>query len=81
MTMDIISATAEQHGFGSDPYKWVSGLTDDERAAVRAGKPVYFRSRPCADSPAGWRVAVYRDKRYLPRCPAGLGWSAVPEGN
>jgi len=31
----IISETAVIHGRGSDPYKWVSGLTKSERETVR----------------------------------------------
>jgi hypothetical protein len=38
----IISTTGEVHGWGSHPYKWVSYLTPDERAAVRRGSLVVF---------------------------------------
>lgn len=31
----IVSKTGEIHGRGSDPWKWVSRLTDEERRAVR----------------------------------------------
>jgi len=36
----IISKTAVIRGRGSDPYKSVTHLTPDERAAIRAGKTV-----------------------------------------
>lgn len=76
--MATISETATQHGFGRDPWKWVSGLTREERARVRAGNPVWFAGRPCNDSPSGWRVAIYRHGRYIPRCPRNLGLPAEP---
>jgi hypothetical protein len=38
----IVSKTAVSHGYGRDPYKWVSGLTNDERAAVRNGETVVY---------------------------------------
>lgn len=30
-----ISGTGEIHGRGSDPFKWVSGLSEEQRGAVR----------------------------------------------
>lgn len=33
----IISKTGEIHGKGSDPYKWVSRLTKEERSFVKSG--------------------------------------------
>jgi hypothetical protein len=37
MNAIIVSTSGVGHGWGSDPWKWVSGLTAAERAAVRAG--------------------------------------------
>ena len=34
----IISQTAVIHGRGRMPHKWVSGLTKEEKAAVKEGK-------------------------------------------
>ena len=76
--MTIISKTAEQHGFGSSRWKWVSYMTAAERAAARAGEPVWFMSRPCNDSPQGWRIAVARRGRFLPRCPRNIGLPDEP---
>lgn len=38
----IISTTARSHGYGRDPYKWCSGLTPEERAAVKRGETVVY---------------------------------------
>jgi len=79
----IISETAYQRGFGSDLYKHVSGLTGEERAAVRAGFAVWFLSRRCNESPHGWRVAVTKHKMngFLPRCPRNVGLPDTPNRN
>lgn len=39
----IISRTAQIHGRGSQPYRWVSGMTLDERLAVKRGELVLIR--------------------------------------
>ena len=39
----IISQTAVIHGRGRMPHKWVSGLTKEEKAAVKEGKTVLIR--------------------------------------
>lgn len=44
----IVSKTATAHGWGSDPYKWVSGLTLDELRAVRNGELVIVSNCPSA---------------------------------
>jgi len=38
-----ISTTGEIKGRGSNKYKWVSGLTDPEREAVRRGDTVLVK--------------------------------------
>lgn len=42
----IVSKTGVGHGWGSDPWKWVSHLTADERRAVRAGQIVLITGCP-----------------------------------
>lgn len=57
----IISKTGEVHGYGSDPYKWVSHLTKEEREAVRAGRVVLVkagRKSKCGPGGTYWRQAV-----------------------
>jgi hypothetical protein len=43
MTKPIISTTGIINGRGQDKYKWVSGLTAEERKAVRDGKIVLIK--------------------------------------
>lgn len=67
--MVIISKTAEQHGFGSDPYKWVSYLSGTEKIYVKRGGLVLFRSSRLSGGNNGtyWRRVIYKNGRYLPR--------------
>lgn len=73
----LVSATGRQHGYGSDPYKWVSGLTAEERDAVRAGAVVLVTgSRQTRELPEGLRdVRRVKHHRYggrhhyFPRVP------------
>ena len=80
----IISRTGQQHGAGSDPYKWVSRLTRDEQAACKSGAALVV----VTDSPAcrnGFtrreletvRVVRYQSGRYIPRCVPTEHESAV----
>lgn len=39
----IISKTAQIHGRGSQPYRWVSRLTVEEQHAVKRGELVLIR--------------------------------------
>ena len=65
----IFSETAEQHGYGSDPWKWVSHMTPDERAFARAGGTVVFRAERLSGGNHGtvWRKALVNGQRFLPR--------------
>ena len=71
----IISATGRQHGAGTDRYKWVSGLTAEERAAVRDGSALVIvtGSPVCHEAPgvlSTVRRVLYRRQgggRYIPR--------------
>jgi hypothetical protein len=66
----MFSDTGRQHGWGSDPYKWVSGLTKLERETVRNGGIVLIThgvSIHGGNPP--YRQVIYRDGRYLPRVP------------
>lgn len=43
----IFSGSGKVNGYGSERYKWVSGLTKEEQAAVKAGNVVIVEgSRP-----------------------------------
>ena len=72
----LISKTARQHGRGTDKYKSVVYMTDDERAAARNGQLVMFRSDYLSGGNHGtrWRrVLVYNAygrTRYVPRVPS-----------
>lgn len=66
-TQAIVSEKGEIHGRGSDPYKWVSHLTADERSAVRAGHPVLIRDHNRHPKCAGWKRVWHRGGRYYHR--------------
>jgi len=70
--MVMISMTGEGHGWGSDPYKWVSRLTEEERAAVRRGELVFITG--CPASARGIkgvyvRKVIWKNGRYVHRVP------------
>jgi len=60
----IESKTAVKHGGGSLPYRWVSGLTDKERAAVRKGELVFFRVPKTHYTQSGYKVVTYYFGKY-----------------
>lgn len=66
-----ISATGSQRGFGTDRYKFVDGLTADERAAALAGERVYFRAARLSRGRTGtnWRVVYAPGSGVYPRVP------------
>lgn len=72
----IISSTGVAHGWGSDPYKWVSGLTKEERRAVKDGKTVLVTGCPPCGGGSGkgctTRRVLYISKRYVHRCACGM---------
>jgi len=54
------SLTARKHGWGRDHYRWVSGLTAEEREAVKNGEMVWFKIDPWHYTQSGYKVVVYR---------------------
>lgn len=69
--MDVlISGNAMINGHGSQPWKWVSGLSAAERAAVRAGGLVFVRDYTAHHyTQSGWKVVLYGGKKYYHREP------------
>ena len=69
----LISATAEQRGFGTDRYKVIVHLTKSESDAGKTGTPVFFRSTAISGGTHGtyWRQAVWnaRGLRFIQRVP------------
>jgi len=63
----ILSRTAEIHGRGSDPYKWVSRLTETERRHVRTGGLVLIRDTNPHPACSAFKKVVYRNGRYYHR--------------
>ena len=59
-TTAITSATGIAHGWGRARYKWVSGLTTTERAAVREGRTVLVRNCPPSGGGNGTGTTVRR---------------------
>ena len=68
MAKELFSETGVAKGYGTDRYKWVSGLTPEERQAVRNGDTVYIE----ADARSGGTHGTfYRQVTYTP----GYGYS------
>ena len=62
-TTPIISTTGQIHGRGQDKYRWVSGLTKDEREAVKSGKLVLiFDTNPY--SGCEYKKVIYYNGRF-----------------
>lgn len=66
----VIMSDGRCRGFGSDPYKWVSGLTAEERETVRSGGLVVVDSGHPCDGKNGTtlRKVVLRGNRWTRRC-------------
>jgi hypothetical protein len=81
MNAIIVSTSGVGHGWGSDPWKWVSGLTAAERAAVRAGDIVLITDCPRAGGSYGTTVrqVVIAGGRFSHRVPAAAILSAIGE--
>jgi len=60
----IFSPTGEKHGSGSDPYRWVSGLTDEERQAVKDSKMVIIGGAPTHAGHLPVRKVIYGKGRW-----------------
>ena len=68
----VVSITAVQRGFGSDRFKKVVFLTKSERAHIRAGGTVAFRSERLSGGNSGtyWRIIVDHGQYGMqPRVP------------
>jgi hypothetical protein len=71
----MLSRTGKAHGWGSDPWKWVSGLTGDERRAVQDETAIVLVGGCPPDGGGnglGTRVrqVLYARGRYIHRVPA-----------
>lgn len=82
----IFSKTAYACGYGSEPYKWVAGLSKTERERVRCGGLVALlaqaRDGPGGQSGTYYRIATYKrvdDKhgRYNRRVPTHLELAVI----
>lgn len=81
----LYSDTATQHGFGSDPFKWVSGATKAEQAAAKRGDIVLFeqsvqRNGSFVSRRTEYRQMIYKNGRYLPRVPSADVVTAYERG-
>jgi hypothetical protein len=67
----MISKTAVQRGFGTDRYKSVGYLSREEKAYLKAGGTVAFKSSALSGGTHGtrWRIVKYWNGRYYPRVP------------
>ena len=55
----IESKTAKKRGWGRMPYRHVSGLTAEERQAVKDGDVVWFSFEPWHHAQSGYKVCTY----------------------
>lgn len=60
----IISETGKIHGRGSEPYKWVSGLTKSEREAVKRGETVLIYDGNKHPMCTEYKQVTYHNGRY-----------------
>ena len=58
-TRFIESKTAKKRGWGRMPYRHVSGLTAEERQAVKDGHVVWFAFEPWHHMQSGFKVVTY----------------------
>lgn len=56
----IESKTAKKIGWGSDKYRWITGLTDEEKRLVLSGETVFFRIKKRHHTQSGFKVATAR---------------------
>jgi hypothetical protein len=68
-TKTIISETGKAHGFGSDPWKWVSGLSDAEREHVKNGTAIVLVDGAPGYAGTTIRRVLYSRGRYIHRMP------------
>ena len=57
------------HGSGSIPFKWISGLNEQERNIVKRGGIVFCPYLPKHYKQSGFKIVVYRKGRYYHREP------------
>ena len=77
MSVVIVSRTGEIHGAGSDPWKWVSRLTEGERTHVKRGGTVLVWGGSTHGGHPPWRKVLYRNGRYTHRVPTALECAAA----
>lgn len=65
----IKSTTAIKHGYGSMPYRTVSGLSKIERDTVKNGELVYFIITKTHYMQSGYKIVTYFNGRYDSREP------------
>ena len=70
MNKVIISHSGEIHGQGSDPFRWVSYLTKEERNAVKDGELVVVLGGSTHSGYPPYRKVVYEVRRYMHRVPS-----------
>ena len=63
----IISKTAIINGRGSDKFRWVSGLTDEERRAVREGGTVLVKDDNGHHTTTSHKLVTFYDGKYSHR--------------
>ena len=76
----LISTTATQTGFGCDGHKTVVGLSDEERAHIRAGGTVLYDCGRLSRGLHGttWRSAVAgQNRKFYPRVPTAADLEAA----
>jgi len=75
------SLTAEKHGYGSMPHRWVSGLTKAEHAAVKRGEIVWFRIPKTHYTQSGYKVVTYYYGKWDSREPTSSELRIITKRN
>lgn len=63
----IISETGIIHGRGCDKFKWVSGLTSEERETVKGGGIVLIRDDCGHHATTEFKRVIHKNGRYYHR--------------
>jgi hypothetical protein len=68
--MIVFSKSGLAHGWGRDPWKWVSGLSEESKAAIAAGHTVFIEDcHPASNGVSGStrRQVIWKGDRYVHR--------------
>jgi hypothetical protein len=80
----FLKSSGLAHGWGKDPWKWVSGLSSEAKAAIAAGHVVFIEDcHPSSNGVSGStrRQVVYSGNRYVHRVLTADQECEIASGN